>query len=153
MFSREEASRIKQDFWTTFGQYMKPILSSEYIRVNWVNYNTGLKDVYFRMDTKRKSAVIAISMEHRDPEIQELFFEQFLELKTILHAELEEEWTWEMNFSDENGKIVSQIYQELAGKSVFNKNDWSDLISFFKPRIMALDAFWENAKYAFDELR
>ena len=58
-----------------------------------------------------------------------------------------------MNFSDENGKIVSQIYQELAGKSVFNKNDWSDLISFFKPRIMALDAFWENAKYAFDELR
>ena len=88
MFSREEASRIKQDFWTTFGQYMKPILSSEYMRVNWVNYNTGLKDVYFRMDTKRKSAVIAISMEHRDPEIQELFFEQFLELKTILHAEL-----------------------------------------------------------------
>lgn len=153
MFSREEASRIKEEFWTTFGQYMKPVPSSDFLPVNWVNYNTGLKDVFFRMDTKRKSAVIAITLEHRDPEIQELFFEQFLQLKTLLHAELEEEWEWALNIPDENGKIISQIYKELPGKSVFNRDHWPDLISFFKPRIIALDAFWENAKYAFDVLR
>ncbi|WP_421873690.1 DUF4268 domain-containing protein [Marinoscillum sp.] len=153
MFSREEASRIKEEFWTTFGQYMKPVPSADFLSVNWINYNTGLKDVFFRMDTKRKSAVIAITMEHRDPEIQELFFEQFLQLKTLLHAELEEEWAWELNVPDENAKIISQIYKELPGKSVFNRDLWSDLISFFKPRIIALDAFWENAKYAFDGLR
>ena len=27
-----------------------------------------------------------------------------------------------------------------------------ELISFFKPRIMALDRFWENAKFVFDVL-
>ncbi len=92
-------------------------------------------------------------MEHRDPEIQELFFEQFLQLKTLLHNGLEEEWKWELNFPDENGKIISQIYKELPGKSVLNKDDWPDLISFFKPRIIVLDAFWENAQYSFDGLR
>lgn len=153
MFSREEASRIKEEFWTTFGQYMKPVPSADHMPMNWINYNTGLKDVFFRMETKRKSAVIAISMEHRDPEIQELFFEQFLELKTLLHSELEEEWEWSLNFPDENGKIISQIYKELPGKSVFNRDHWPDLISFFKPRIIVLDAFWENAQYSFDGLR
>ena len=153
MFSRDEASRIKEEFWTTFGQYMKPVPSADFMPINWVNYNTGLKDVFFRMDTKRKSAEIAVTMEHRDPELQEIFFEQFLQLKTLLHAELEEDWEWELNVPDENGKIISQIYQELSGRSVFNREHWPDIISFFKPRIIALDAFWENAKYAFDGLR
>ncbi len=30
---------------------------------------------------------------------------------------------------------------------------WHDLIAFFKPRIIALDAFWTDAKYSFDALR
>ncbi|MEQ8469607.1 MAG: DUF4268 domain-containing protein [Marinoscillum sp.] len=153
MFSRAEASQIRQQFWTTFGQYMKPVPSSEFLPVNWINYNTGLKDVYFRMDAGRRSAIIAISIDHDDTDIQELFFEQFLELRTLLHSELGEEWEWQLHHTTENGKLISHIYKELPKTSVFNKEQWSDLISFFKPRIIALDAFWENAKYAFDGLK
>lgn len=153
MFKRDEAAKIKQEFWTAFGQYMKPILSSEMMRVNWTNYNTGLKDVYFRMDAKRNSASIAISIEHRDVEIQELFFQQFQQLQTYLTNELGEEWDWQLHITNDQGKMVSQIVKDLPDKSIFNRDHWSDLISFFKPRIIALDAFWENAKYAFDELR
>lgn len=153
MFTREEASKIREEFWTTFGRYMKPILSSEGMPVNWINYNTGLKDVYFRMETGRRNARVSISMEHHDPEIQELFFEQFEELKMLLHSALEEPWEWQLHVANEQGKIVSRIGKELTGVSVFNRDDWSDLISFFKPRIIALDAFWENAQYAFDALR
>lgn len=153
MFKRDEAAKIKQEFWTAFGQYMKPVLSAEMLRVNWLNYNTGLKDVYFRMDVKRNGASIAISIEHRDPGIQELFFEQFQLLHQYLNTHLDEEWDWQLHVTNEQGKVVSQICKELPGKSIFDKNHWSDLISFFKPRIIALDAFWENAKYSFDELR
>jgi Domain of unknown function (DUF4268) len=153
MFSREEASRIKEDFWTTFGRYMSPIPSAEGLQINWVNYHTGLKDVYFRMDTAPRSAIISISMEHRDPGIQELYYEQFLELKTMLHTMVNEEWTWKLHEQVGNGKTVSRIYNEIPGVSVFNKDQWSELISFFKPRIIALDAFWENAKYSFEELK
>lgn len=153
MFSRVEASQIRQEFWTTFGQYMKPVPSSEYMPVNWINYNTGLKDVFFRMETGRKSAIISISIEHNDRDIQELYFEQFLELKTLLHSELGEDWEWDLHHITENGKVISRIYKELTAASVFNKDLWPELISFFKPRIIALDAFWENAKYAFDGLK
>jgi hypothetical protein len=152
VFTRQEASRIKEEFWTAFGKYMNPIESSEGVKVNWVNYHTRLKDVYFRMDTTSKSAAISISIEHRDAGIQELFFEQFLELKGMLELELGEKWTWKLHDSVD-GKTITRIYKELQGASVLNKDHWPDLISFFKPRIIALDRFWENARYSFDDLR
>lgn len=130
---------------------MSPVLSAEGIKINWVNYHTTIKDLYFRMDAQ-KSAVISISLEHNDADIRALYFEQFKEFKTILHATLEEEWHWQQNILLE-GKVISRIYNELPGVSVFNKDHWPDLISFFKPRIIALDAFWENAKYTFQILK
>ena len=153
MYKREEASRIRQEFWTTFGRYMSPILSSEGMKINWVNYHTRLKDVHFRMHTGTKSAAIFISIEHADPNIRGLYFEQFLELKTVLHNTLQEEWRWEPNETVEDDKVIGKIYKEISDVSVFNKENWHELISFFKPRIIALDAFWENAKWSFEGLK
>jgi hypothetical protein len=153
MFTREEASRIREEFWTTFGKYMSPILSTDGMKINWMNYHTGLKDVYFRMDAGQRSATIYVSMEHRDAEIQALYFAQFEELKTILHETLQEEWEWRLHVPLADGKVISKIYTEISGVSVFNKDHWPELISFFKPRIIALDSFWENAKYSFEGLK
>jgi hypothetical protein len=152
MFSREETSRIKTEFWTTFGKYLSPIPSAEGVKINWVNYHTQVKDVYFRMDAGIHTASIYISLEHADTGIRELYFEQFLQLKKLLHATLQEEWDWQLHVQA-GDRTTSRIIKQLPGVSVFNKDQWADLISFFKPRIIALDQFWENARYSFDELR
>ncbi|HEY5826491.1 MAG TPA: DUF4268 domain-containing protein [Cyclobacteriaceae bacterium] len=153
MFKREEASRLREEFWTTFGKYMSPIPSAEGVKINWINYRTGIKDVYFRMDISQKSAEISITMEHHDRGMQELYFNQFREFKTLLHATLEEEWEWKLHVTVADGKVISRIYKEITGVSVFNKDHWPDLISFFKPRLISLDSFWENAKYSFEGLK
>jgi len=54
---------------------------------------------------------------------------------------------------DENGKTISRVYKQMDNASIFNRNDWPGLISFFKPRIIALDEFWSVAQYSFDGLR
>jgi hypothetical protein len=41
----------------------------------------------------------------------------------------------------------------MEGVSIFNKEDWPKLISFFKPRIVALDEFWNMVKYSFESLK
>lgn len=153
MYTREEASMLRQEFWTTFGQYISPYRSADGLKINWINYKTGLKHVYFRMNADKKHAYIAIEIAHPDLGIQELFFEQFAELKNILHDTLNEEWNWELFTTDEYGRTISRIYKELRPVNIFNKNDWPKLISFFKPGILALDDFWSTAKYAFDALR
>jgi len=152
MYSKDEASQLKQAFWATFGQYIAPQLSAEGLRVNWVNYKTGLKHVFFKMDADKRGAAISIELAHPDTGIQELFFEQFREFKNILHQTLDEEWHWELHHREVNGKVISRIYKQVDGVSIFNKNDWPELISFFKPRIIALDEFWNNVKDGFGGL-
>jgi hypothetical protein len=105
------------------------------------------------MDAGKKSAVISISIEHLDPDIQELYFEQLREFRKILHGMLQEEWEWQLRVRGDDGKVISRIYKEISNVSVFNKDDWPELISFFKPRIIALDSFWEDARYSFEGLK
>src|SRR5690349_18742723 len=100
MYSRQEASQLRQQFWTAFGQYMLPVLSSEEEKVNWINYRTGEKDIYFRMYADNKKASVAIELTHKDEGLQALYFEQFRELKNLLHDTLKEEWIWQSNTAD-----------------------------------------------------
>lgn len=152
MYSKEEAERLKQQFWISFGQYMKPVPSASGSTVHWINYRTGVKNIFFKMDVSNKKAVIAIQLAHADDDIRHLIFEQFEEFKLMLTNTLNEDWVWLRDTTDDYGKTVSQISTELMGVSVFNQQHWPDLISFFKPRIIALDDFWDNVKPIFENL-
>jgi hypothetical protein len=104
MYSKQEAAQLKQQFWTTFGRYIRPVQSANGEKINWVNYKTGDKDIYFRMQADNKKASIAIEVTHKDEGLQALYFEQFQQLKTLLHNTLQEEWIWQLHVSDEKGK-------------------------------------------------
>ena len=153
MYSKTEATQLQQAFWTTFGQYMAPVQSTEGLPTNWINYKTGLKNVYFRMEADAHRASIGIELTEPDAGIRALFFEQFEELKPLLHEALGETWTWEAAATDVHGLPMSRIYEELAPVNLFSRDDWPTLISFFKPRLMALDAFWSDAQYTFEALK
>jgi len=152
MYSKQEASQLRKEFWTVFGQYMQPVLSSDGEKINWINFKTGVKDVFFKMNADNKKASIDIELHHADSGIRQLYYEQFVELKNFLHAQLDEEWTWMDESLDEHGKHMSRIYSEVSGVSIFKREDWPKLISFFKQRIIALDEFWSVAKHQFDAL-
>jgi hypothetical protein len=153
MYSKSEVTQLRQAFWTTFGQYMAPVPSAEGVPTNWINYKTGLKHVYFRLQADARRATISIDLAHPDAGVRELFYEQFRELRHMLEETVGETWLWEAEAQDSNGQVLSRIYQELQPVNLFNRDDWPRLISFFKPRLIALDEFWSTAQYAFDELR
>jgi hypothetical protein len=102
------------------------------------------------MDANRKKAFIGIAITQPDLIKQQELFDQLQEVKNILHSELQEEWTWLPQVYEEE-KFTSKIYTEKTGVNVLKKEDWPELISFFKPRIIALDRFWNTVKYGFEE--
>ena len=134
MYSKQEASQLRKDFWTWFGQYMRPIRNADGETVNWLNYKTGKKHIYFRMDANNKQASI----------------EQFKQLENILHETVGEKWNWQLHVTDEDGQLVSKIGTVLNGVNIFKKEDWPTIISFLKPRIIALDQFWSMVKDGFE---
>jgi hypothetical protein len=153
MYTKQEATQLKKEFWTAFGQYMTPVMSADGEKVSWVNYKTGEKNIAFRLEADNKKAMVAIELTHTDTDVQQLYYEQFLQLKKIFESTAGEEWTWHLHTTDEYGRIISRIYTELQQVSVFKKEDWPALISFFKSNIIALDEFWSNVKYSFEALR
>jgi hypothetical protein len=153
MYSKQEASQLKQEFWTAFGQYMAPVTSAEGENINWVNYKTGEKDILFRMQAENKKASISITLTHKDPEIQQIFFEQFLQVKKLFVSLVGSDWLWQMHTFDNFGRLVSIISTEREGMSIFKREDWPELISFFKTNMIALDSFWSEVKYGFESLR
>ncbi|KIA92592.1 hypothetical protein OC25_16250 [Pedobacter kyungheensis] len=152
MYSKEESVRLRQQFWISFGQYMKPVPSASGSTVNWTNYKTGVKNIFFKMDVDKKEAFISIQLSHPDAGIRHLIFEQFEEFKAMFSNEMGEEWDWIKDATDDFGKTVSLISTRITGVSIFNQQHWPELISFFKPRIIALDEFWDNVKPVFESL-
>ena len=149
MYSKEEAFQIKQKFWVAFGQYMALQSSAEGVKVNWLNYKTGVKDLYFRLDVDNRSASVRIEMAQKDPEIRESLYEKFEMFENVLHSYLEEDWIWNKDLYNEQGKIISTIGIKKEGISIFRETDWQEIISFFKTRLLALDQFWTENKEAF----
>lgn len=153
MYSRAEATQLKHEFWIAFGRYISLHVNSEGLKINWVNYHTGYKYIYFRMEAGNDKAEISIRLTHPDTLLRELYFDKFQGFRTMIHGALGEEWTWQPEVQDGQGKAISKIYTELKGVSIYDKNTWPGIISFFKPRIIALDEVWNDIKDAFEDLR
>jgi len=129
---------------------MKPIPNSEGRRINWPNYKTHVRHIYFRMKAENDFASIGIELGHADEELQELYFDQFAQFKKMLESIVGEAWDWHLLGENEFGQPVSRIEKVLPNVNVMNSEDWAAIISFLKPRIIALDEFWGNVKPGFE---
>ena len=143
---------MRQEFWKAFGQYMSPILSSDGEKINWVNYKTGEKNIVIRTKVIDKRAEVAIGITHSDTLIQQIYFEHFLKLKQIFEETVAGEWRWALHVQEE-GRTISKIFTCIEGVSVYRKEDWPSLISFFKPNMIALDEFWNLVKHTLEQVR
>ena len=84
---------------------------------------------------------------HKEQRLQ--CYNQFLSLKKVLASTTGFNWQW--NEALHTGhKTVSSLSQQLDGVNILNRADWPAIISFLKPRLIAMDAFWELVKDAFE---
>jgi len=149
VYSRDEIKNGKELFWSSFGQYVAVIPSAEGHKINWVNYKTGIKHLFFRMDADQFEAIIKIEIAHPDSNIRDLQFATFERYRQVFEEILGEKWIWEKQHTDAYGKQTARIYQSIQQVNLYNQEDWPALISFFKPRIIALDEFWSLANSGF----
>ncbi len=153
MYSKAEAAHRRQAFWTALGQYMAPVPAADGAPTNWINYRTGVKGVRFRLEADQRRATIGLELTHADAAVREVFYDQLLEFKSALEEALGERWTWEPAATDEHGQPLARVSAELPDANMFEQADWPRLISFFKPRLIGLDAFWNGYQWAFEDLQ
>lgn len=63
-----------------------------------------------------------------------------------MEHETDVSWKWEEGIVDEDGARISRIENTLPDVNVLNENDWPAIISFLKPKLIGLDAWWTQVR-------
>ncbi|MEO5984880.1 MAG: DUF4268 domain-containing protein [Ferruginibacter sp.] len=142
MFSKSEATHLRQQFWTTLGQYLSPIYSSKNEKINWISYKTGVRFISFKMHADENAAKMIIEIAHTSPGHRMIFYNAFEKLKSEFENTIPFTWIWLKETTDSHGKVVSVIYSEIHDVNIFNKDNWPEMISFFKTSMIGIDKFW-----------
>lgn len=133
MFSKEEAQRIKRDFWVKFAE--------ENPR-KWLLYNTKIKDVAFKFYIDNKKAQVSLEIEPKDDKNRIIYYEKIESLKTILLEEYLPDAIFERDLYLENGKVISKIWVEKNQVSSNNRNTWPDIFDFFSNNMDQFERFF-----------
>ena len=133
MFSREEAKKIRQEFWISFGK--------NYPR-KWLLYNTRIKDFSLKFDFDRKSAEVSIEIGTTDEIFRKYYFEKLQSLQTILRNDFLPEASLEEDHELENGKIVSRVSVRKEDVDIHKKEDWSKVQAWLAEKMGVLENFF-----------
>ncbi|MEO1032136.1 MAG: DUF4268 domain-containing protein [Bacteroidota bacterium] len=135
MFSKEESSLLRQEFWTSFGKSFPR---------KWLLYNTKIKGLSFKFYFDTKSALIALDLED-DLENRINCWEKLVALKSILHNDYLPNAIYEEEHYLDNGKEISRIYVPLEEKvSIHNKKTWQPVMEFFNIHMILFETFFEE---------
>lgn len=135
MYSKEEAQRLKREFWIDF--------AAKYPR-KWMLYDTKIKDFSFKFYVDNKKAQVLIDIENRSDDKRIAYFEKLESLKNILEEEFVKDLVFEKNFVLENGKSISRIWIEKLDVSVSNRKYWDSIFYFFNEKMNALENFYKE---------
>lgn len=143
MFSKADSQKIKREFWIEF---------SEVYPRKWLLYDTKIKDFSFKFYVDNKKAQVTLDIEPKDEKKRKIYFEKIESLKQILHDDYMDDAIFERHFHLETGKIISKIWVEKSGISVFNKKTWPEIFDFFNEKMMAFELFFYEYKDYIEDL-
>lgn len=133
MFSKAEAQAMKKEFWTTF--------ANTYSR-KWLLYNTKIKDVTFKFYVDNKKAMVLLDIEPKEEHKRKIYFEKIVSLQQLLLDDFLPDAVFEENYYLENGKVISRVWVEKTGISLYNQKSWTSIFEFFYEKMDAFERFF-----------
>lgn len=137
MYSKEEAKKIRQQFWTMFGK--------RYDR-KWLLYDTKLKDVVLKFTFEDRRALVSIDINHDDDMFRAYYYEKLVSLRNVMSEEVSDELIFEENYLLESGKMISRVFVMLEGVKIQKQTDWPEVYDFFYNNMDKMESFFLEYK-------
>jgi hypothetical protein len=135
MFSKEEAVKLRKEFWTSFGKSFPR---------KWLLYNTKIKGFSFKFVADKKKSMVCLDIEHPDEIANELLYDQMLSLKVLLETEIPE-IIFNETYELESGKIIRRIYVPFDDEfNIHNKNTWRNCYEFYVDEMSKFELFFHE---------
>jgi hypothetical protein len=144
MFSKDEEKALRGAFWSTLTARMQKKRGASGRRLNWFKYPTGLRDIYVRTEVDHTGCRVCIDLQFKHADIRELFFEQFLETKTVFEETMKVPVKWQPKFNHITGKEISRISIENNTTNLFNQDNWAEMHDFIHDGLVSVDTYWND---------
>lgn len=141
MFSREDAKKVREEFWINFGK--------NYPR-KWVLYDTKIKEIQLKFTFDSNVAQVSLDVNSGDEVIRAYYYEKIGMLKNILLTEYLPDAIFEEHYILPEGKEISRIYTELKGVNIYRKTDWPGVQEFLNEQMQLLELFFLEYKDIID---
>lgn len=133
MFSKEEAAKLRKEFWTSFGKSFPR---------KWLLYNTKIKGFTFKFVADKKKAMVCLDIEHPDEIASELLYDQMISLKVLLENEIPNV-IFNEAYELESGKVIKRIYVNFDEKfNIHNKDTWRNCYEFYMDVMPKFELFF-----------
>ncbi len=146
MFSKEEAKKLRQEFWITFGKRTALLPTNDGKKKKWILFRTGINDLSFKFESERKFARVCIDIEQKDLVKRIQYWEKFEGLTNIMREAVPSELIWDEGFILENGKEISRIYCQLDNVSLYNQKKWPEIFDFFVENMLGIEEVFNDFK-------
>lgn len=132
MFSKEEAQKLRKEFWIAFGKSFPR---------KWILYNTKIKDFSFKFNADQKKAEVSLDIQMKDELFRNAYYEKIWSLENMLREEIGDLQKEEF-YTLENGKVISRFWITKENVSIFNKNTWQEIFEFFVEKMEIFERFF-----------
>ena len=122
MFSKEQSTLLRKEFWTSFGKSFPR---------KWILYNTKIKGLSFKFVADRKKAMVVLDLEHPDKIANELLFEQLLSLKNILERDYKLTILFDGEYELDSEKKYIEFTNYIKVNLVFTTNKLGKNVTSF----------------------
>jgi len=153
MFTKEEEKQIRFDFWSELNDQLDQVRGVNGNKVNWTNFNTHIRHLYFRMEADQQGTRLCIDLQFPDESIRSLFYEQFTEFEQKLSDHFGDLLIWTPRFDHTNGKEIARIAISLDGPNLFKREDWPAMHTFLVDNFKKLERFWSDFSEIFVQLK
>ncbi|ATA68574.1 hypothetical protein CGC48_07990 [Capnocytophaga cynodegmi] len=133
MYSKAEAKKLREEFWTSFGKSFPR---------KWVLYDTKIKDFSFKFYFDTKKAIVSLDIEDNILSNRILYYEKLVSLKSILLEEYLPDAIFEDCYVLDNDKEISRIYVQKENVNIHNKNTWRETMEFLYEKMLKFEEFW-----------
>ncbi len=150
MYSKSEAKALKQEFWTTFGQWSLRKRKSKG-KGRWLLNKSGAKGFRFKFEAERKTICVCLEIIDDDEIIREIRFEKLLALKSIFDEAFDHQLIWNKEFYTAPGKAIVRVFISKNGLTLNNKAHWPEIFKFFYDNMNKFEEVFLEYKELLDE--
>jgi len=140
MYSKEEAKKLRLEFWEQFGRRCEAHPLLRHKSKKWLLHRTKIKGVALRFEVGRKNAMVMLELNHKNEDKRLKAYEILEKYKPVIEEGFFESLIWEFYHQREDGgQEVCRIFTELENVDLHRQKCWPDIFNFFIENMVTLE--------------